>query len=170
MRSNMRSNIRSIARSITLTLGLSLAPSGCGTFVSQTPLNPAPRPLAPRPAQAVEVFSSAPPARPHVDVALLQVSQNDQRGTEVMIQTVRERAGEMGCDAIFLGGMRESNDRWNPSEPVRTTLNATCAAYTHCGDPVAPAAASPGPASRRMCHDLKDFDRNRDCVVRRGVR
>jgi len=62
-------------RSVILILGLSVVVTGCGTWVTDTQINPAPRPLSARGYESVEIFSSAPPARAHVDVALLKVDQ-----------------------------------------------------------------------------------------------
>ena len=62
---------------IVWTLGIVALAGGCGTFVKATALNPAPHVLTPRQYEAVVVFSSGAPARPHVDVALLEVEQTN---------------------------------------------------------------------------------------------
>ena len=107
---------------------------GCGTFVTETPINEAPRPLEPRPPESVEIFTSAPPARPHVDVMLLEVEQthdvNDQ-GMDIMIARLRERAGQLGCDAVFIGGFSEhEGQHGNFLDKDSTKMQATCIAYT----------------------------------------
>jgi hypothetical protein len=119
-------------RSLVLAFGLSVLVIGCGTFVTETPLNPAPRLLNPRGFESVEVFSSAPPARAHVDVALLEVEQThdlNQQGTDLMIQRLRERAGAIGCDAVVIGGMRERGNSTELFDSGSTTLHATCIVY-----------------------------------------
>ena len=83
-------------RSVILILGLSAVVTGCGTWVTDRQINPAPRRFRAG-YESVEVFSSAPlRARAHVDVALLKVDQvnamDDDFG-EPMIQRLRERAG-----------------------------------------------------------------------------
>jgi hypothetical protein len=111
---------------------LLLAAAGCGTFVTATPLNPPPRPLTPRGFESIQVYSSAPPSRPYIDVALLEVEQThdlNQQGTDLMIQRLREQAGTMGCDAVVIGGMRERGRETNAFDSGSTTLHATCIVY-----------------------------------------
>src|SRR5450432_1837126 len=66
--------------------------AGCGTFVEATALNAPPRTLSPRPADAVEVYSSSPPAKAHIDVALIQADQINGMQVELpeMIAKLRE--------------------------------------------------------------------------------
>ena len=118
-------------RSLSLVFCSFILLAGCGTFVTETALNPAPRPLYARGYESVEVFSSAPPARAHVDIALLEVEQThdlNQQGTDLMVQRLRERAGAMGCDAVVLGGMRERGGDGH-LDSGSTTLHATCIVY-----------------------------------------
>jgi hypothetical protein len=111
--------------------------AGCGTFVSATNINPSPRPLRARPPGAVEIYSSSPPSRPHVDVALIEVHQTrslNEQGTGLMIESLRERAGAMGCDAIFLGAMTDHQGAqpgtgWALLDPGATIRQATCIVY-----------------------------------------
>ena len=151
-------------RSQILILGLSVVVTGCGTWVTDTQINPAPRPLFARGYEAVEVFSSAPPARAHVDVALLKVDQvnaiDDHLG-ELMIQRLRERAGAMGCDAVFIGATQERA----PADLLTSgsrTMTATCIVYSQPGER---GAGPPSPPARRMCVDRKDFDAHRNCIL-----
>ena len=53
-----------------------LIATGCGTSISATMLNPSPVQMAPRPAMAVELYTSGAPARPHVDVMLLEAEES----------------------------------------------------------------------------------------------
>jgi hypothetical protein len=112
--------------------------AGCGTFVSDTPINPSPRPLLARAPTAVEIYASSPPTRPHVDVALLEVQQTrglNPQGTDIMIQSLRQRAGAMGCDALFLGGTSDHQGAdpgsgFDLIDPGATIRQATCIVYT----------------------------------------
>ncbi len=93
---------------------------GCGasTSVQTTALHQPPRPLVPRRPEAIEIFSKGPPAEPHVDVALFAVERTrglDAPGTDSMIWSLRERAGEIGCDAVVLE---------NTSQPVGPETDA----------------------------------------------
>jgi len=109
---------------------------GCGTVVTETPLNAAPRELTPRAPESVEVYSSAPPSRPHVDVALLEAEQSElgSGGGAVMVRRLRERAGKMGCDAVFISGISTRDGEPHGSDlyfldPGSRSVHATCIAY-----------------------------------------
>ncbi|HET6284965.1 MAG TPA: hypothetical protein VFH73_28670 [Polyangia bacterium] len=119
-------------RILAALFGLSVLIAGCGTFVTDTPINPPPRPVSPRGYGSVAVFSSAPPTRSHVDVALIEVEQThdlNTQGTDLMIQRLRERAGALGCDAVVIGGMRERGRDVHGFDSGSTTLHATCIVY-----------------------------------------
>lgn len=78
---------------------------GCASIVTATPINHPPRPLVSRDPSSVLVLASEPPSEPHVDVALLQVDQYEaynSRGMPEMIQRLREKAAEIGCDAVYI--------------------------------------------------------------------
>ena len=54
---------------------------------------------------SVLVIASEPPSEPHVDVALMQVDQYEAynpHGMGEMIQRLREKAAEIGCDAVYI--------------------------------------------------------------------
>src|SRR5882724_2809236 len=63
---------------IAITVPVAFA--GCATSVSSTLLRESPHPLAPRSPQSVEIFASGPPARPHVDLAVLQADNDSGSG------------------------------------------------------------------------------------------
>ena len=155
-------------RCLALILSLSVGVVGCGTWVTDTQINPAPRPLSGRGYESVEVFSSAPPARPHVALALLKVEQDrstDDHPSELMVQRLRERAGAMGCDVVFIGATQELA----APDLVFTgsrTMSATCLVYSQPGDR---GTAPPAPPARRMCVDRRDFDEHRNCIVPRAA-
>jgi len=122
--------------------------SGCVlSSVETTRLNAAPRPLVARPARSVEIYSSSPPTRPHVDVALLRADQaNFGTDTPAMLQSLAERAGELGCDALFVSGASEraaSRGDLSLFDPGSHNLFATCIAYL----PPSPTDAGAAPIS-----------------------
>jgi hypothetical protein len=90
-----------------------------------------------RSARSVRVFASGPPQRPYRDVALLEAEQThslNEQGTKVMLDRLRERAGQLGCDGIVLGGFTERDGAPPGSgyyflDPGATTLRATCIVY-----------------------------------------
>jgi hypothetical protein len=123
--------------------------SACGTSVSETYLDGPQGTPIPRARRSVHIYASGPPARPHRDVAILEVQQthgfNDQ-GTDLMIDRLRGRAAELGCDGVVIGGIRE-RDGFPPSsgfyllDPGATTLHGTCIVFTD----QAPAATATNP-------------------------
>ena len=131
--------------SIWVLLGIGLCASGCvGATVETTRLNEAPHPLVSRPAQSVEIYSSAPPTRPHVDVALLRADQgNYEADTPRMVQALAERAGQLGCDALFISGASERAGAPGSAylfDPGSRALLGTCIAYRPQSPNAAPAA------------------------------
>jgi hypothetical protein len=106
---------------------------GCSTFVTATPLHPPPRPLVPRDPASVQVLASDAPAEPHVDVALLEVEQQDglnRQGSDYMIQRLREKAAELGCDAVFLESASEHDGHDAYLDPDARGMLASCIVFT----------------------------------------
>jgi len=116
---------------------------GCGTSVRTTmiasPLQASPRPLAPRTVESVEVFLSAPPQRPYVDLALLegeQTSSYSMHETPQILAAVREQAAQLGCDGIvFQGvtnrmpGLGDAETLINDKPKQRKGVYAVCIVY-----------------------------------------
>jgi hypothetical protein len=85
-----------------------LVATACTTTTRLTATNPPPRPMAQRAPETVEVYVGTRPARPFVEVGLL----DDRRGIFVVdpsgwpwprfIQYARESAARVGCDAVVL--------------------------------------------------------------------
>lgn len=132
--------------------------AACAPTLHVTPLNPAPRPMSPRSPETVELFTSNRPAQPYVDVALLRAEQwervpEDDEMAE-SVAALRERAAQMGCDAVIITGMTASeDDEYN----VRHGMYATCAVYN------APLAAEViAERQERASHDK--------CMARRAER
>lgn len=102
---------------------------GCASTVTATPIHRPPRPLVPRDPSSVLVLSSEPPSEPHVDVALLQVDQYEaynSRGMGELIQRLREKAAEIGCDAVYL----EHRGGDLLFDPDSRQLLASCVVFT----------------------------------------
>jgi hypothetical protein len=123
----------------TLLVALVLA-AGCGTSIHTTTLNPAPRPMVPRHPASVELFTSGPPQRAHVDVALIEAEESSSFSTHrtpEMLNKLREQGAQLGCDAVVLGGMSSRDpgitdaESWLVDNPKgRKGVFATCIAYT----------------------------------------
>jgi len=139
-------------KSFGALLGLVFFASACvGSTVETTRLNAAPRPLVARPAQSVEIYSSSAPTRPHLDVALLRADQsNFGTDTPQMVRALAERAGELGCDALFISGTSERpggvpGDFYYLLDPGSHALFGTCIVYVP--EPAPAAAPSARPAN-----------------------
>ncbi len=125
-------------RPITMAFMLLLPLAGCGTYVTSTRINPPPRTMVPRSAESVDVYASGPPTRPYVDVAILEVEQThslNEQGTSLMIGALRAKAGQIGCDAIVVGGMTDHQGAahgsgWRLLDPGSTIRQASCLVYT----------------------------------------
>jgi hypothetical protein len=95
-----------------LVLAGSAPLAGCGTYASFTEINSPPHEMSSRPPSRIQVFSSGPPSRPYVDVAVIRVEQThslNEQSAELMIRRIREQAGAIGCDAVVLGGITDHN-------------------------------------------------------------
>jgi hypothetical protein len=119
---------------------------GCGTFVTVTPLRGAAAAQPGRPPESVEILASGPPARAHVDIALLEVEQTEswnRQGTDLMLQRLQKAASRLGCDAVVIIGKSErTNDPDVFFDSASHSLLASCVVYTGESG-VAPVAAAP---------------------------
>jgi hypothetical protein len=127
--------------------------AGCISSVETTHLNTPPHPMLARPARSVEIYSSSPPTRPHVDVALLRADRaNYSTDTPRMVQSLAERAGQLGCDALFISGAAHrpssSKDLYF-LDPGSNILFGTCIAYLPQAQ-AGHAAIAPPPAANAI--------------------
>jgi hypothetical protein len=90
-----------------LAAAAALALCACGAKVTYTSMNSPPRPTQPRAADAVEVFMTQQPARPYVEVGMLEAQQQSTIGggdALDLLKAMREEAGRQGCDGIIVTG------------------------------------------------------------------
>ena len=137
----MRLRERSLGNSLAdawlmLKLLALLALVGCGTTVRTIMINQPPRPMTPRPALEVQLLTSGPPQRPYVDVAYLEAEQDSEwsaDATPEFFTKVRERAANLGCDAVVIGNPTHRNAGAMPfNKDGRNLVNgvtATCIMY-----------------------------------------
>ena len=153
---------------VALFAALLPAVAACGTATTVAVTNPSPRPLVARPPAEVQVFSSTPPSRPFVEVAIIQARQESAYSVDEMpeiIAAMRDEAARVGCDAVLLHGASDKvvpvGDKWGSTATVEGfwgacivfTVEPEMPAYLAAparSEPVAPAvsppAADPGPA------------------------
>lgn len=91
------------ARVVSLCLVL----AGCGAHgasVQFVATNAPPSPVTPRSARDVSVYAHAAPQKPHAEIGMLTVEENGagSASTEALVDKLRDRAGDAGCDAIIL--------------------------------------------------------------------
>jgi hypothetical protein len=160
--------------------------SGCAeTELTYTPLNVPPHDLKARRPDQIEVFSSGPPERPHVDVGLISVQQGEGNETPAsLIAILRQSGAERGCDALLLAPSRSTTAATGPTYfgGSYQVYSATCIVYRtfepgNVGVTFAPAEPSsttvvdpagpqpPAPARPRTCRDRSDFDDTRNCIL-----
>jgi len=114
--------------------------------VTETYINGPPPTMSPRGRHSVLVYASGPPSRPHMDVAILQVSQThglNEQGLDLMIDRLRTRAAQLGCDGVVVGGIRERDgippgSAYYLLDPGATTLHGTCIVFTGKAPAVTP--------------------------------
>lgn len=81
--------------------------AACGTTTQWVPTNPSPRPMTPRSASSVEVWTTGVPNKPYTEVGLITARQSSGYSTHGMpdiINALRVEAGRIGCDAVMLKG------------------------------------------------------------------
>jgi hypothetical protein len=78
----------------------------------------------------VQVLASAPPAEPHVDVALLEMEQQEGLNRQGTIQRLREKAAELGCDAVYIKATSGYDGQNSQLDPDAQPLLATCIVFT----------------------------------------
>ena len=139
---------------------------GCAvTATTYTELNAPPRPMQAHAADQVEIFSSAPPERPHVDVGLITVQEGEGNETPAsMVDLVRRAAAEKGCDAVVLAPPSSKTDQ-NEILGVEShkVYSGTCLVYGVAAPKSTP--APPPTKQRRVCRDRVDFEDHRNCVL-----
>jgi hypothetical protein len=128
-----------------VAVAFALAAAAC-THVQYRDTNPAPRPMATKDPNAVEVYTLGPPQRPFVEVGFIDTRAGGFLSTDPFF-ALREEAGRRGCDALVLIG---SNDR-TVSDPINHSVNtrqgyrAACIVWNYYA---ATATASPSGAHR----------------------
>lgn len=116
----------------------------CGTTVTAVQTNTPPRQMYPRSPLSVDVFSSAMPTRPYMDIGILEAQQSSALSQDQLpeiINALKEKAGELGCDGIVLN----DSANWVKASHLVKGFRATCILYTDKLQP-APAPVQPKPA------------------------
>ena len=78
--------------------------AGCGADIAYTATNSPPHPLVARTPEQVEIHRIAPNDRAFVEVGTLDETGYWGGGTDRADALIRQRAAEIGCDAIVIQG------------------------------------------------------------------
>jgi RsmE family RNA methyltransferase len=100
--------------------------AACSQTVQFTPTNALPRALPRRSAEQVHVFATNAPEAAYVEIGLLQTRQCDPDDFPQVIQELRQRAADQGCDGVIL-------DR-RPGEGRRNRESYLAACIVYDGD------------------------------------
>ncbi len=128
--------------------------SACGTKVSFTPTNIPPHPMTARPIQSVQVFTTAVPNQPYVEVGVIearQASAYSSGGQTKILNAMRTQAAQYGCDGLVINGTANSvegsgsTSNGSGSSSVRTLkgFRGTCIVFTGPPAQAGPASAPP---------------------------
>ena len=127
---------------LTALAALAAALSGCERRFDYTPLNAPPRPPTPRSGSEVQMFTTALPERPYVEVGILETTQESAYSTDQpgdVMASFRDVAGQRGCDGLVMVG---SNSQFitpgrfgtRPSDKFKG-YRATCIVYRAASPP-----------------------------------
>jgi hypothetical protein len=127
-------------RHALIVVAMGVASAGCANSISSyVQLNATPA-MAPRPAAAVEIFSTPHVQHPYVEVGVMGIaglnSLGGQPTWDELINRLRQEAGERGCDALYLLGR------------VDNFIQGTCLVYTDKGSPMATPPGPPPPPAQ----------------------
>lgn len=128
---------------------------GCGTTIRYAATNPPPRAMTPRDPSTVGMFQTGVPDRPYTEVGILSARQSSQYSVsdlQDIVDAMRKRAAQIGCDAVVITGSDKevvgssTTSQGTGSGSVHTLegIKGVCIVYESAD--VTTAAAAPPPA------------------------
>lgn len=131
--------VRTRLLEVTLVLGCATVLVGCfGTTVEFTKLNRPPHKLTPRPDKQVQIFARKAPTRPFTEVYLLEGDTALPEGSGELMDDLRAKAGQLGCDALLLSASTAAiGER---AGVVGRAHQAVCIVYNEPAPPPPPSA------------------------------
>jgi len=81
--------------------------AACGTTTEFARTNPSFGGARPRQPAAVDLYTASPPARPFVEIGIIEARQASELsldGMDGIIAELRNRAAQEGCDGVILTG------------------------------------------------------------------
>jgi hypothetical protein len=95
-----------------MVVSVLLYAAGCGVDISYTQTNAPPHPMVARAPETVEVHRITPNDRPFVDTGVLDETGYWGGGTENADRLLRQKAAEIGCDALVIQGYVQGGARY----------------------------------------------------------
>ena len=92
-----------------------LCAAGCGVDIAYAQTNAPPHPMVVRAPETVEIDRIAPNDRPFVETGVLDETGYWGGGTENADRLLRQKAAEIGCDALVIRGARATARSVSPS-------------------------------------------------------
>jgi hypothetical protein len=116
---------------------LAIAAGGCAPRIAYIPMVEPPRPLYVRAPAQVETYVVTPPARPHIDLGLVQVIRGaSDRSIGEMLDLLHVAAAERGCDALVITMIDTRRAKYSP-----VSVEGSCEIYTDAAAAVPPQSA-----------------------------
>jgi len=100
------------SRTLVMVVSVLLCPAGCGVGISYTQTNAPPHPMVAHAPETVEIHGIAPNDRPFVDTGVLDETGYWGGGTENADRLLRQKAAEIGCDALVIQGYVQGGARY----------------------------------------------------------
>jgi hypothetical protein len=141
-----------------LVLGLlAVTAGGCAARIEYVAMAQPPRPLYVRAPDQVETYVVTPPARPHIDLGIVQVIRGASgQSIDEMLGLLHLAAAEHGCDAIVITMIDTRRSKYAP-----VSVEGSCEVYTD-------AAAVPPPEATAPRAPAAALSQPRAAVVRGG--
>jgi hypothetical protein len=99
-----------------------LSVAGCGVHVEVIKLNPPDHVISPKDPANVKVFTSGGPSRPYTEAYMLNSTQEafSASRTPEIIEEMRKKAAELGCDALIITGSNDTTLYGSPHSFTET--------------------------------------------------
>ena len=127
-----------------------LVTAACGTTTRFIATNPSPRPIAAKPAELVQVFTTGHPDVPYVETGIIQARQSSTVSFDEMpeiIAKMREDAGKAGCDALIINGASDKVVGDRHSTDTLEGFWGACVVYLQPAEGAVATNPAPAPAA-----------------------
>jgi hypothetical protein len=95
-------NGASMKTGLRLSMGAVVLLACSSVSVEYTPLNSPPRPVQSTTADQVEVLTTTPPSRKHIEIGTIKGMHDSITSDEDMFKAMKVEAAERGCNALVV--------------------------------------------------------------------